>query len=66
MEEAASLGQGIFASTSTCGAGSLDGMGWADAAWLVGAFIILNVVSAGSNISKVRVVWAYSTQVAGS
>lgn len=41
-------------------------MGWTDAAWLVSAFIILNVVSAGSNISKVRVVWAYSTQVAGS
>lgn len=38
--------------------------GWADAAWLVGASIILNVVSADSNISKVRV--AYSTQVAGS
>lgn len=40
--------------------------GWADAAWLVGASIILKVVSAGGNISKVRVAWANFTQVAGS
>lgn len=39
--------------------------GWADVVWLVGASIILNVVSAGSNISKDRGAWAYSTQVAG-
>lgn len=37
--------------------------GWAGAVW---PFLILNIVSAGSTISKVRVAWAYSTQVAGS
>lgn len=40
--------------------------GWADAVWQVGASLILNVVSAGSYISKDRVARAYSTQVAGS